>query len=89
MLTAVIAFLAGVLLAPVIRPFLRPLFVELIRATLMTVDEVQKMTAHVRESIDDATAEAKAGRDAKAAHPADAPRPAPPTDSAPPAAPTA
>jgi hypothetical protein len=89
MLTAVIAFLAGVLLAPVIRPFLRPLFVELIRATLMTVDEVQKMTSHVRESIDDATAEAKADRDAKAARAADASRAAPPADSAPPTAPAA
>lgn len=56
----------GVFLAPVVRPLLRPLFVEVIRAGLMTVDETKRLAAQVREDIDDATAEAKAERETRA-----------------------
>jgi len=59
-------FALGVFLAPVVRPLLRPLFVEVIRAGLMTVDETKRLAAQVREDIDDATAEAKAERETRA-----------------------
>ena len=74
MLTAVIAFFLGVLLAPVVRPLLRPFFVEIVRAVLLTSDEVRRLTAEMRENIEDAAAEAKAGHDAKVARDADARR---------------
>ena len=74
MLTATLAFFAGVFLAPVIRPLLRPIFVEFIRATMMTADEVRRLSAEMRENIEDAAAEAKAERDAKLARDAEAAR---------------
>jgi hypothetical protein len=76
------AFFLGVFLAPVVRPLLRPLFVELIRAGMMTADEAKRLSSEVRESMEDAAAEARAQRDARAqpppAPPADAPPPPPP-----------
>jgi len=94
MLTETIAFALGVLLAPVIRPLMRPVFVEMVRATLLAVDEVQRVSVTVREDIEDAHAEAKAQRDARAEAAAAAARRAPadaasqpPAASAEPAAP--
>jgi hypothetical protein len=77
-LIPLITFFLGVFLAPVVRPLLRPLFVELIRASLVTVDEAQRLTAQVRESIEDAAAEAKAQQAAKAASAAQPPPADPP-----------
>lgn len=93
MLIPTITFFLGVFLAPVIRPLLRPIFVELIRATLMTADEVRRLTAEMRENIEDAAAEAKAQHEAKTvrdvgAKPTAA-EPAPPTASSEPGAPGA
>ena len=85
MLIPILTFFLGVFLAPVVRPLLRPIFVELIRATLMTADEVRRLTAEMRENIEDAAAEAKAQHDAKVATASAAPKPAP-NDPAPPAA---
>jgi hypothetical protein len=82
-LSLLIAFGLGVFLAPVVRPLLRPLFVELIRAGLMTVDETKRLAAEVRENIEDASAEAKAQRDAKAQATAAATTPPPPSDPPP------
>jgi hypothetical protein len=80
--TALVAFALGVLLAPVVRPLMRPLFVELIRVVLLTADEVQRLSSQVREDIQDASAEAQAAREAKAKReqttPADPGAPAPP-----------
>jgi hypothetical protein len=84
MLIPTITFFLGVFLAPVIRPLLRPIFVELIRATLLTADEVRRLTAEMRENIEDAAAEAKAQHDARtaAAKPAAAePPPTPPAST--------
>jgi hypothetical protein len=78
-----IAFFLGVFFSPVVRPMLRPLFVELIRAGLMTVDETKRLTAQVRENIEDAAAEAKAQRDAKSQAAAATP---PPSADPPPSA---
>lgn len=60
------AFFLGVFFAPVVRPLLRPLLVEVIRVGLLTIDEAKRLTAEVRENIDDATAEVRAEREAKA-----------------------
>jgi polyhydroxyalkanoate synthesis regulator phasin len=57
---------------------MRPLFVELIRAGMMTADEAKRLTAEVRESMEDAAAEAKAQHDAKAQSPSSTPPPPPP-----------
>jgi len=85
MWTAIFAFFAGVFLAPVVRPLLRPLFVELVRATMMTADEVRRLSAEMRENIEDAAAEARAEREAKLARDAEAARAAA-AAAAPPAA---
>jgi len=82
MLTNIVMFFLGVLLAPVIRPLLRPIFVELVRAGVQTVDEVKRLSAQAREGIEDAVAEADAERAAKArkaaaAHSEPAPPPPP------------
>ncbi len=83
MLTNIVMFFLGVLLAPVIRPLLRPVFVELVRAGVQTVDEVKRLSAQAREGIEDAVAEADAERAAKArkaaaAHTESAQTPPPP-----------
>jgi hypothetical protein len=78
MLNKTIAFGLGVFLAPVIRPLLRPVVVELMRATMMAVDEAQKLSASVREDLQDVAAEAQAQRDAKAQEAAAAARRAQP-----------
>jgi hypothetical protein len=78
-----IAFFLGVFLAPVVRPLLRPLFVELIRAVLMTADETRRLTAQVRENIEDAAAEVRAERETKPQAAAATP---PPTSDPPPSA---
>jgi hypothetical protein len=80
-LIPLITFFLGVFLAPVVRPLLRPLFVEVIRASLVTIDEAQRLTAQVRETIEDAAAEAKAQQAAKAASTTP-----PPSDPPPPSA---
>ena len=49
MLTSILMFFLGVLLAPVVRPLLRPLFVELVRAGVQTADEVKRLSAQARE----------------------------------------
>lgn len=87
MLIPLIAFFLGVFLAPVVRPLLRPLFVEIIRATIVTVDEVRRMSVQVRENVEDATAEVQAERAARqTSNPGPAAGPPPPASpSSPPA----
>ena len=72
MITAIIAFALGVFFAPVIKPLLRPLLVEIIKLTLVTADEVKRLSAQVKEDIEDAAAEANAQRTAAAAQKATA-----------------
>jgi hypothetical protein len=66
MLIPILTFFLGVFLAPIVRPLLRPFFVELVRATLMTADEVRRLSAEVRENVEDAAAEARAQHAARA-----------------------
>jgi hypothetical protein len=73
-----LAFSLGVFLAPVVRPLMRPIFVEMIRATLVTIDETKRLTAQVREGIEDAAAEAQAQKDAARPTPPPPPPPTPP-----------
>jgi hypothetical protein len=60
MLIPTLAFLLGVFLAPAVRPLFRPILVEIIRAALILVDEVRRMSSVVREGMEDAHAEAVA-----------------------------
>lgn len=97
MLISILMFFLGVLLAPVVRPLLRPLFVELVRAGVQTADEVTRLSAQARESIEDAAAEAEAQRVSKAkaaaepytppAQEAESSSPPPPTVAEPPQGP--
>lgn len=59
MLTSLVIFLLGVLLAPVIRPLARPLVLELVRAWLHVNEEVKRLSAQVKEDLEDAAAEAE------------------------------
>lgn len=73
MLTTILAFLLGVFLAPAVRPLFRPILVEIIRAGLILVDEVRRLSAVVREGMEDVRAEAMAPPPAPPAPPADLP----------------
>jgi len=59
-------FLLGLFFAPVVRPLLRPMFVELVKLTMTSWYEGQRMSAKVREEVEDAIAQAEAERAAKA-----------------------
>ncbi|GMV23946.1 MAG: DUF5132 domain-containing protein [Vicinamibacterales bacterium] len=66
MLTAIVSFLLGVFLAPVVRPLFRPVFVELVKVSILTADEARRAAARVREDMEDAVAEAGAERTTRA-----------------------
>lgn len=59
-------FFLGVLLAPVVRPLARPLLLELVRAGMQIREEMTRLSAQVKEDIEDAAAEAEAVKVAKA-----------------------
>ena len=67
------------LLGPIIRPLLRPIFVEIIKVSITTSEEVRRMSVQVREDIEDAAAEVNAERASKKAAESVRP-PAPPSD---------
>lgn len=75
MVELAVAFLLGVILAPIVRPMLRPVFVEAIKAALLFGDEVKRVSAQVKEDVEDVAAEVAKERAAKPAPPADAPGP--------------
>jgi hypothetical protein len=62
MLTAVIAFFAGVFLAPIVRPLLRPLLVEIVKAAVIASAEVRRLSSQVKEDLEDAAAQADTAR---------------------------
>jgi predicted lipid-binding transport protein (Tim44 family) len=59
-------FLLGLFFAPVVRPLLRPMFVELVKLTMTSWYEGRRMSAKVREEVEDAIAQAEAEQAAKA-----------------------
>jgi hypothetical protein len=75
MVELVVAFLLGVILAPIVRPMLRPVFVEAIKAALLFGEEVKRVSAQVKEDVEDVAAEVARERGARPAPPAE-PRPA-------------
>lgn len=75
------AFAAGVFLAPAIRPLLRPVAVEAIKAVMIAADEAKRLSEDVKEDIEDAAAEAKAAHAARKAE--TVPPPPPPADTPP------
>jgi hypothetical protein len=85
MWSEILAFSAGVLLAPAIRPLLRPLAVEVVKGVLLTVDEARRLSEQVKEDVEDVTAEARIEYEKRrAAEAAAAPPPPPPPPAAPP-----
>lgn len=54
------AFAAGVFLAPAVRPLLRPAAVEVVKVTMVAIEEARKISEDVREDLEDAMAQAKA-----------------------------
>jgi len=81
MWSELLAFAAGVFLAPAIRPLLRPVAVEAIKAVMIAADEAKRLSEDVKEDIEDAAAEAKAAHAARKAEAA--PPPPPPADPPP------
>lgn len=80
MLTILVSFGLGVFLAPVVRPLLRPIIVEIIRAGLTIAAETRRLSAQVKEGMEDVAAEANAQRAAaKVQSPASAQPTAPPS----------
>lgn len=65
MITAIISFLAGLFLAPIIRPLLRPLFVEAVKFGYQTMEEAKQAAAKVKEEVSDAVAVASAEQEIK------------------------
>jgi hypothetical protein len=65
MITAIISFLAGLFLAPIIRPLLRPFFVELVKFSYQTMEEAKQAVAKVKEEVSDAVAVANAEQEIK------------------------
>lgn len=66
MLSIFFGFLLGLFFAPVVRPLLRPMFVELVKLTMTSWYEGRRMSAKVREEVEDAIAQAEAEQAAKA-----------------------
>jgi hypothetical protein len=60
MLTAIVCFFLGVLLAPAVRPLLKPALVELVKGWILLTQEVKRTTSQVREDLEDITEQAKA-----------------------------
>jgi hypothetical protein len=79
------AFAAGVFLAPAIRPLLRPVAVEAIKAVMLAADEAKRLSEDVKEDLEDAAAEAKAAHAQRRAEtqppPPAAPAAPPPPDA--------
>jgi len=64
--TGIVSFLLGVLMAPVVRPLLRPVFVEAVRLALAAWREAQRVSVTVKEDIEDAVAKDRAEQERKA-----------------------
>lgn len=66
MLSIFFGFLLGLFFAPVVRPLLRPMFVELVKVSMTSWYEGRRISAKVREEVEDAIAQAEAEQAAKA-----------------------
>jgi hypothetical protein len=60
MLIAIVSFFLGVLLAPAVRPLLRPALVELVKGWILLSEEVKRTSVQVREDLEDIAEQAKA-----------------------------
>lgn len=61
-------FIAGVVVAPLLKPFLRPVAKELVKGGLVVGHYVHRLAEEAREDIDDLAAEAKTELDDKKRH---------------------
>lgn len=57
---ALLCFLLGVFLAPVVRPLFKPLFVEIVKLIVAASQELKTASVKVKEEVEDAVAEANA-----------------------------
>jgi|LakMenEpi03Aug12_release.lakeMendotaPanAssembly.Ray.scaffolds.fasta_scaffold05685_16 hypothetical protein len=60
MLIAIVSFLAGLFFAPILRPFLKPLFMETVKVAYLATEEVKRAAAKAKEDMADAVATAEA-----------------------------
>jgi len=60
MLIAIVSFLAGLFFAPILRPFLKPLFMETVKVAYLTTEEVKRAVTKAKEDMADAVATAEA-----------------------------
>jgi hypothetical protein len=65
MITAIISFLAGLFLAPILRPLMRPFFIELVKFGYQTMEEAKQAASKVKEEVSDAVAVANAEQEIK------------------------
>ena len=59
MLVAFISFVAGLFFAPIIRPLIKPLFVEIIKISYSAFEEAKRATAKAKEDLADVVASAE------------------------------
>jgi hypothetical protein len=78
MLTALISFLLGVFFAPVVRPMMRPLALEIMKLFVSASNEVRSAAAKMKEEVEDAVAATEAERAAKQAAATQSPTTEPP-----------
>jgi hypothetical protein len=65
MFTAIISFLAGLFLAPILRPLMRPFFIEIVKFGYQTMEEAKQAASKVKEEVSDAVAVANAEQEIK------------------------
>lgn len=58
---SLLAFLAGVVTAPYVTRALKPVTREVVKGSLLVGHQLQRITAEVREDLEDLAAEAAAG----------------------------
>jgi hypothetical protein len=75
MLTALISFLLGVFFAPLVRPMMRPLALEIMKLFVSASYEVRSAAAKMKEEVEDAVAATEAERAAKQAVATKSPKP--------------
>lgn len=68
MLIAFFSFLAGIFFAPILRPLIKPFFIEIIKFSYSAVEEAKKATAKAKEDLADAVATAERGIVEEAKH---------------------
>lgn len=59
MLIAFASFVAGLFFAPIVRPLIKPLFIEIIKVSYSAMEEAKRATAKAKEDLADVVASAE------------------------------